>query len=306
MKLRASTLVAGEQDVELHEVARAVVGELVVQARVALGAALELVEEVQDELGERDVEVHLHGLLGEIDHILRDAAVLDGELHDRTRVLGRHDDLGLEVGLLDALDAGDVGKVLRAANLDHLAVGLVDVVVHRGRGAMSESANSRSRRSLTTSMWSQDHGSPTRKTESPRATEVCGAPRERGVVHAQLLQGVAQVLVVLVVHGEDAGVDHRLGLAVARQGLRAAAVAPGEGVAHAHGLGVLEARDNEADLAHAQLVDELLGRALDAHAVGEEVHAGAHHRELVALRTRPSKTRTVAMTPRTRRSRSPG
>lgn len=48
------------------------------------------------------------------------------------RVLGWADDLGLEVGLLDVVDARDVGQVLGTAHAHHLAVGLEDVVVHRG------------------------------------------------------------------------------------------------------------------------------------------------------------------------------
>ncbi len=125
-------MVAGQQNVEFDELAHAIVGELVIQGRIALGTALELVKEVEDELGKRNVEVHLHGLLRQVDHVGGDTAVLDGELHDRAGVLGRSDDLGLEVGLLDVVDARDVGQVLRAADLDHLAIGLVDVVVHAG------------------------------------------------------------------------------------------------------------------------------------------------------------------------------
>ena len=67
-----------------------------------------------------------------MDHVGRDAAVLDGELHDGTRVLRRADDLCLEVGLLNALDARSLGQILRAADIDHLAIGLVHVIVHRG------------------------------------------------------------------------------------------------------------------------------------------------------------------------------
>ena len=225
--------------------------------------------------------MHLHGLLGEVDHVLRDAAVLDGELHDRARVLGRHDDLGLEVGLLDVVDAGDVGQVLGASDLDHLAVGLVDVVVHRGAGR-----DQRQRELALQALLDDLHVEQPQKSHAEAEAQRhggLGRPRERGVVHAQLLQGVAQVLVVLVVYGEDAGVDHRLGLAISWQRLRAGAGGVRERVAHAYGLGVLEARDDEADLADAELAHELLGRALDAHAVHEEALAGLHHLQLVAL-----------------------
>ena len=110
-----------------------------------------------------------------------------------------------------------------------------------------------------------------------------GLPGEGRVVDVELVQGVAEVLVVLVVHGEEAREDHGLGLAVARQGLCRGALGQGEGVTHAHRVGVLEARDHVADLAHAQLVDGLLGGALDAHAVDQEVDAGLHHEQRLAL-----------------------
>ena len=123
-------LVARKQDIELNELGGTVLVELVVERGIALGTALELVKEVQDELSERHIEAHLDRFARQVDHVGRDAAVLDGELHDGTRVLRRADDFCLEVGLLNALDARSLGEILRAANINHLAVGLVDVVVH--------------------------------------------------------------------------------------------------------------------------------------------------------------------------------
>ena len=52
-------LIARKQDVELDELGGTVLVELVVERGIALGATLELVEEVQDELGERHIEAHL-------------------------------------------------------------------------------------------------------------------------------------------------------------------------------------------------------------------------------------------------------
>ncbi len=274
-------VVAGQQDVELHEVAGAVLGELVVQRGVALGAALELVEEVEDELGQRDVEPHLHRLVRQVVHVGHDAAVLHGQLHHGAGELGRHDDLGGEVGLLDVVDARDVGEVLGAADVGRLAVGEADVVVHR-RARGDEVEVELALQALL------DHLHVEEAEEAHAEAEAqghggLGLPHEGRVVDVQLLQGVPEVLVVLVVHREDAGVDHGLGLAVAGQRLSAGAVAVREGVAYAHALGVLEAGDHEAHLARAQLVHGHLDRALHAHAVGQEVLAGLHHGELVAL-----------------------
>ena len=124
-------LVARKQDIELHELGGTILVELVVERGIALGSALELVKEIQDELGKRHIEAHLDRLAREMDHVGSNAAVLDSELHDGTRILGRADNLGLEVGLLNALDARSLGQILRAADINHLAVSLVDVIVDR-------------------------------------------------------------------------------------------------------------------------------------------------------------------------------
>ena len=49
-------LVARKQDIELHKLRWTVLVELVVERGIALGTALELIEEVQDELGKRHIK----------------------------------------------------------------------------------------------------------------------------------------------------------------------------------------------------------------------------------------------------------
>ena len=110
-----------------------------------------------------------------------------------------------------------------------------------------------------------------------------GSPDERGVVHLELLERVAQVLVLLVVDGKKPREDHGLCLVVARTGLLAGTVLVGDGVARLHEGGVLEARHHIAHLAHAKLVQRGLEGALAAHAVAEEGIAKRHHAQVVAL-----------------------
>ena len=110
-----------------------------------------------------------------------------------------------------------------------------------------------------------------------------GLPHQRRVVDVQLIEGVAQILVVLVVDREQARVDHGLGLAVARKRLGAGVRGPREGIAHAHGLGVLQARDHVAHLANGQRVDRRLGGTLDTHAIDQKIALGLHHAQGIAL-----------------------
>ena len=162
-------LVTGKQDIEFHQIARAIVGELVIKGRIALCTALELVEEIEDELSQGHVEPHLNGFLREMDHVGGDTAMLDGELHDRAGVLGRRDDLGFEVGLLDAVDARCVGKVLRAADLDHGAIGLIHVVVHRRAGG-DQGKTELALEALLDNLHMEQSQKPTRKPKPTRRT----------------------------------------------------------------------------------------------------------------------------------------
>ena len=216
-----------------------------------------------------------------MNHIGRDAAVLDGKLHDGTRVLGRADDLGLEVGLLDTLDARGLGKILRAADIDHLAIGLVDVIVHR-RARGNEVQVKLALQALLDDLHVQQAQEAHAEAKAQRHRRL-GLPHQRRVVDVQLIEGVAQVLVIFIVDGEQARVDHGLGLAIARQRLGAGIRRPGKGVAHTHGLGVLQTCDHIAHLADGQCIDRGLGGTLDAHAVDQKVALGLHHAQGVAL-----------------------
>ena len=110
-----------------------------------------------------------------------------------------------------------------------------------------------------------------------------GLPHQRRVVDVQLIERVTQVLVVLVIDREQARIDHGLSLAVAGKRLGAGIRRPREGIAHAHGLGVLQARDHVAHLADRQRIDRSLGGTLDAHAIDQKVTLCLHHAQGIAL-----------------------
>ena len=77
---------------------------LVVQRGVAAGARLQLVEEVEDDLGERQRVAHLDPVLGQVVHAAQGAAPLLAELHDRADELARREDRGPHDRLADLGD----------------------------------------------------------------------------------------------------------------------------------------------------------------------------------------------------------
>ena len=110
--------VTREQDVELDERSGPHADELVVQGRVAAGARLQLVEEVEDDLGQRQVVGELDAVGAQVVHAGVVAAALLAELHDLADVLLRREDRSADVGLADLGDARRVGHVARRVDLD--------------------------------------------------------------------------------------------------------------------------------------------------------------------------------------------
>src|SRR3546814_7258167 len=74
-------------------------GRLVVEARVSLRAALELVEEVADDLAERHVVAQLDAVLGEVVHAQEGSTARLAQLHDRADVILGEQDADLDDGL---------------------------------------------------------------------------------------------------------------------------------------------------------------------------------------------------------------
>src|SRR5712692_10466683 len=83
---------AGHEHVELHELAFAETDHLVVHRRVALGARLQLVVEVVDDLAERNLVLEDDAIAGPMLEMLEGSAPVLAELHHRADVRGRDDD----------------------------------------------------------------------------------------------------------------------------------------------------------------------------------------------------------------------
>ena len=118
----------------------------------------------------------------------------------------------------------------------------------------------------------------------PQGIADLGVDGDGGVVEAQLVDGVAQVLVVAAVYRVDAREDHGLGLLEARERLGSPAHYVGDRVSDA-GIGEqLDGGDQEADVACDQvLLGERRGR--EHTELGDLVLGpGGHEGDLVAYR----------------------
>src|SRR5258708_27593766 len=87
----------------LHELARPIRQELIVERGVAAGDRLQLVVKVEDDLGQGELPVELDARGIEILHAAVHAAPLLSQVHDAADVLGRRENAGFHVRLFDAI-----------------------------------------------------------------------------------------------------------------------------------------------------------------------------------------------------------
>ena len=111
-----------EQHIDLDEIGLLILGHVVVEGGVSLRPALELVEEIGDDLGEGKDVVELDPLGGQVVHAQHRAAALLAELHDRPRVVRGREHRGPHRRLEDLFDL-PLGE-LRRVRHDHLLAAL--------------------------------------------------------------------------------------------------------------------------------------------------------------------------------------
>ena len=124
---------AVQKNIQLDQLALFIARDLIVKARIPLGARLELVEKVIDDLVERKPVLQAHAACVEIGHVLVDAPLILAQLHDGTDVFGRGVDLRLDDGLFHIVDIGGRREVGRVVHIEALAVGLMNEVGDGGR-----------------------------------------------------------------------------------------------------------------------------------------------------------------------------
>ncbi len=272
---------AVQHDVELHQGVGAVARDLVVHAGVAARGALQAVVKVQNHFRERQLVGHHHVVFGrEIEAQLRSAALF--AQRDRgTDVLRRHVHRELQDRFFDGLDVADRGHLRRVVDAHGFAVFRVRDVNHaRSRGDQIQVVLAFE--PLLDDFHVQKPEKAAAKAETERVRRV-GLEAERRIVHVQLRQRIAQILVLGGVGREDAGEHHRLHFAKAGQGLGRAVVERRDGIADLRVFGGLDVRGDEADLTRTELVDRDRMRVVATHLGNVVVAPGGHELEAVAL-----------------------
>src|SRR6266404_5518134 len=257
---------AVQDHVEFDQVGRAVLEEFVVERRIAAGDGLELVVEVENDLGQREFPGELDARRIDVVHALVYAAPLLTQLHDGADVLGGCHDPRLDVRLLDVVDRRAVRHQARILHQLHGAVRPVDVVLHvRHRADQIE---------VELPLESLPHDLHVEQAEEPAAKPEAERHRrfrlvvQRPVVQLELAERVAQLFELLGVRRVQASEHHRHDVAVPGQERYGAMVRVEHGIAWA---GVAHAAHVGDEVAHFAGF-ALLGRLVPQLQVSDLVH----------------------------------
>ncbi len=238
-----------------------------------------MIEEIDDDLGERNLKIKLHAVRGGIFLLLEDAAPLGDQVHDGAVVIGGRDDLDVHPRLADLGDGARVGQFGGRVDRDDLTGQRGHFVLHRGRGE-EHIQQVLAFNALLDDLHVEESQKARAEAESERLRRL-RLEGERGVVELQFFERLAQVGVIVRFDGVDARKDHRLGMAVARQRFGGRIGGAGDGVAHAAFVHGLETRGDVTDLARPQTLDGLHARREDADLHGAHIDLGGEHAQHV-------------------------
>ena len=243
--------------------------------------------------------MHLAAVVGHV-HLV--AALQVGQRHHRADVLLRHVELDGDDRLADLGDPAEVGHLRRVLDLDHVAAVQLDLVDDRRR-RRDQVLVELALEPLLDDLHVQQAEEAAAKAEAERLADL-GLVAQRRVVELELLQRVAELVVLARLGRVEAGEDLRLDFLEAGQRLAGDAgvvgqlLLEGDGVADLGGLQLLDAGDQEADLAGRELLARHRVGREDAELVGAVDGIARHQADPLALRSSwPSTTRTSMTTP---------
>ena len=269
-----------DEDRHLHEIAGAIIGERIVEARIALRDRLQAIVEIEHDFVEWQV-IDRHGALADIGQIDLQPAPFLAEFQHGTQIIIRRQDRGANPRLLDLLDLHNVGHVGRVVQLDRVAVGHLDVIDDRGcRRDEIEIEFAMQALLDDLQMQQAEEAAAEAEAQRRRGFHLVGEAR---IVEAQLAHGGAQVFEVRRIDGEETAEHNRLRGLEACERFGAGLLLVGDRVADARVGHLLDLRGDEADLARAELSQILHLRLEHADLLDFVMGVRAHHLDALAL-----------------------
>ena len=216
-----------------------------------------------------------------IGHIVIFAALFLAQLHDRAYIILGHNDGSVHIWLLHVVNHSGVREEGGVIHHFHIAIGADYFVNNVGR-----SGNQRQIIFALQALLDNVHVQQSQKAAAEAKAQGSGGFRlehQGSIVQLQLFQRVAQIVVIAVLYGIQAAINHGSGLAIAWQSALRRTIGVRNSVAHASVAHVFDASSKEANLALLQLVHVHNAGLKVAHLGDLELGTGGHHANLHAL-----------------------
>src|SRR3989454_2078844 len=265
--------IASDKNVELDHGRLPVAGEVVVERGVSAGDRLQAVVKVEHDFVQRQLVLQHDAVGSHVFEALLFAAFFFDQRQNAADIFFVGEDGRENHRLFNFRDFAGVGPTKRIVHLNVLAVGFGDLVAHAGSGG-DQLKIELALQALLNNLHVQQAEKATAEAESERY-RAFRLKEKRRIVEAKFVQRLAQLRVLVRVHGVEAGEDHRFDVFKAGQRLDGGVRVVGNGVAD-FGVGnVLDVSDQESDFARAELTNfDGLGRE----------HAKRVHIEHTAIR----------------------
>ena len=244
---------SGDEDVELDHGRFPIVGEMVVEGRVAAGDGFQAVVKVENDFVQRQFVVEHDARGADVFEGFLLAALFFDEGENSADVFLVGENGGEDDGLFDFGDFAGIEPAGRVVDLDHGAVSLVDLVAHAGGGG-DEIEIELALETLLNDLHVKQTEEAAAETEA-ECDGAFGLEEKRGIVEAKFFEGFAQLRVRVGIDGVEPGEDHGLDFFEAGQSFEGGMGVVGDGVADLGVGDVLDVGDDEADFSGDELVD---------------------------------------------------
>src|SRR5664280_304989 len=196
-----------DQDIDLGESFLAVPRQHIVKRSIPLCDRLEPIEEVCDDLGQREFLLQDCPPALWLGHVDVNPPALVGEFHDVSDSVMRHHNLRFDKGLLDTFDLPQWGKLRRTVSKDFLAGIALDDAIPHVRNGDNNVLIVLPAEALRDDLEVQESGEPTPKpkTQGPRRLRF---ERQRSIIQLEPLKRRLEPFIVVRVDRVEPGIYH--------------------------------------------------------------------------------------------------
>ena len=268
--------VAGEHDIQFHQLGWLVTNELIVEGSIAAGAGFQRIEEVIDDFIQRQLIVQLHAVSIQIFGVFISASTLLTKLHDGADVGCRGQNVCFYIWFLSGNDGSRVRIVGWVVDMHDGTISQLQLV-HNGRCGGDEVQIELTFQTFLNNFHVEQTQEAAAETEAQCFGGLC-LEGEGRIVQLEFFQRITQVRVFCTVSRVHTGEYHWVYLAVARQSFYSRAGSVGNGITYA---GICHIFNAGSDIAYFACLQFFCrnhgGRTHIAYFNNVELSAGCHH-----------------------------